>query len=720
MDCSICNKNISVDDSIYHCPYCFEIFHLKCAKNYAQDQIMRKKANASDDNDEQNDNNLNSWLCIHCQKSITEIPYVYFCFCGKQKNPEYDPWIAAHSCGNICGRKFPCGHACNALCHPGPCTPCARTSDVFCFCGRHHTIKRCGASSYSCGEICGKLLSCKTHRCSQICHEGPCPDCHKTRECLCNCGRHKGLLSCDQSSWSCGEICNKPLSCGHHQCQFICHSGECPPCPLLPPRKCFCGKKIFDIPCNIPTPSCGQICGKILSCGVPSHTCSFTCHNGECAPCTEMVTVRCRCGRCEGSVRCGTQFVCNTRCNHPYPCGKHVCKKRCCTSNHQKCEELCGKKLDCGIHTCPLTCHPGPCPSCSVTVTLRCNCGKSTKIVSCRERTIASPPECTEYCTKKSKCHHDHIQPHYCHYGPCPPCSLPCHKLLPCGHLCLSLCHDNSCNKTCPPCTTLVSVECVGHHKTLQVPCYQSNSSIHCDEKCGHLLACGIHHCTLPCHPLLSDPDGIPCEVCHQPCSRDRSCKHPCSIGRCHFGSCPDCQIPVNEACYCGKSQKQVLCKDIQQSHGFSCGNICHKPLRYCSHFCCQKCHSGDCNIIQTMLKDTENNSFSVSSGIPVDIYSCKDNVKVVCPCGKKKETWSCIDIHRKELLKMNKSVITNKYKCIGDKYIGLTCDDSCISSQKQLSPNTKVTKENNTIINNKLKEEVQPSIQKSDSKVYL
>lgn len=50
-----------------------------------------------------------------------DCPAKYFCFCGKEMNPKFDPWLVPHSCGQTCGQnlKPECGHSCLLLCHPG-------------------------------------------------------------------------------------------------------------------------------------------------------------------------------------------------------------------------------------------------------------------------------------------------------------------------------------------------------------------------------------------------------------------------------------------------------------------------------------------------------------------------------------------------------------------------------------------------------------------------
>lgn len=71
-----------------------------------------------------------SWGCPKCRTGYlpTEVPTEYRCFCGKQKDPPADPWLAPHTCGDICGKHLAsgCDHTCVLLCHPGPCPPCPR------------------------------------------------------------------------------------------------------------------------------------------------------------------------------------------------------------------------------------------------------------------------------------------------------------------------------------------------------------------------------------------------------------------------------------------------------------------------------------------------------------------------------------------------------------------------------------------------------------------
>lgn len=91
------------------------------------------------------------WACPKCRQAYTtkQVPRSYTCFCGKQDEPTFDPWITPHSCGEVCGKLLGrrqeggeqveedeeqqgCQHACLLLCHPGPCPPCPLVSQTVC------------------------------------------------------------------------------------------------------------------------------------------------------------------------------------------------------------------------------------------------------------------------------------------------------------------------------------------------------------------------------------------------------------------------------------------------------------------------------------------------------------------------------------------------------------------------------------------------------------
>jgi NF-X1-type zinc finger protein NFXL1 len=45
-----------------------------------------------------------SWGCPKCRQLYTRaaLPAGYTCFCGKETDPEWDPWLAPHTCGQLC------------------------------------------------------------------------------------------------------------------------------------------------------------------------------------------------------------------------------------------------------------------------------------------------------------------------------------------------------------------------------------------------------------------------------------------------------------------------------------------------------------------------------------------------------------------------------------------------------------------------------------------
>lgn len=98
---------------------------------------------------------------------------------------------------------------------------------------------------------------------------------------VCYCGRSQRKVPCTPENamvvyYSCGEPCGKKLSCGNHSCQNACHTGPCEPCRSLDVNRCPCGKQPLTqddlsnrVSCIQPIPTCGQQCEKPLECGPP-------------------------------------------------------------------------------------------------------------------------------------------------------------------------------------------------------------------------------------------------------------------------------------------------------------------------------------------------------------------------------------------------------------------------------------------------------------------
>ncbi|CAF4006317.1 unnamed protein product, partial [Rotaria sordida] len=156
---------------------------------------------------------------------------------------------------------------------------------------------------------CEKLKSCQHHICDLICHVGECPHCDQLikQTCLSH-GIEREVLCSNETggikTFSCGEPCGKLLSCGHHKCTKTCHDGPYPDCLFLPENcnTCACGKTIMDnqqrSSCIDSLPTCEKLCEKISSYGPINdhHQCSAQCHNGPCPPCNKQ-SIQCHCGQ---------------------------------------------------------------------------------------------------------------------------------------------------------------------------------------------------------------------------------------------------------------------------------------------------------------------------------------------------------------------------------------------------------------------------------------
>ena len=124
------------------------------------------------------------WKCPACRNVTVHIPYVYKCFCGKSRDPPWEPGDTPHSCGEVCKRKRTntnCHHPCNILCHPGPCPQCPANVKRSCVCGKTKQTVRCGAVPVlRCQKACNKLLNCAIHICEKVCHDDKCEECQIT------------------------------------------------------------------------------------------------------------------------------------------------------------------------------------------------------------------------------------------------------------------------------------------------------------------------------------------------------------------------------------------------------------------------------------------------------------------------------------------------------------------------------------------------------------
>lgn len=388
------------------------------------------------------------------------------------------------------------------------------------------------------------VLSCKTHRCSQPCHDGECPPCGKTSLQWCRCGAEQRLQPCAEPTFSCGRVCSKPLPCGC-TCLQVCHEGgnACPPCPRTLPRPCFCAKKNTVLPCGEEVASCGGTCGKLLACGY--HRCTARCHPGECSKCMIYTLKSCRCGRsAKKELPCSQEYRCERKCDNQRNCKRHKCHQKCCPGVDDfcpACQKTCDRPLQCGNHHCQAICHTGACDPCPRMLTITCICGIVKEVIPCgRGRTLPH--------TVRKSCRGLHKDGDVV----CGPpkfleCALPCGNVLTCGvHTCESKCHVVNIRR---------SVRLASESGPLAEVVIDSTSEVDSSDSCDQ--------CTLICSKPL------------------RWCTHTCPDA-CHLNPCPECRVVVELPCHCKLDKKRpIVCwerrDDLKRERLLSCGAKCVK-----------------------------------------------------------------------------------------------------------------------------------------------
>ncbi|KAG5229734.1 NF-X1-type zinc finger protein [Salix suchowensis] len=551
VECMICYDMVRRSVPIWSCLSCFSIFHLNCIKKWA-------RAPTSVDLVAEKNQGFN-WRCPGCQSvqltALKDIQYV--CFCGKRRDPPSDLYLTPHSCGEPCGKPLKkeapgadrskedlCPHNCVLQCHPGPCPSCkAFAPPRLCPCGKKIITTRCAdrMSVLTCGQSCDKLLECWRHRCERICHVGPCDSCQVSVSDSCFCKKKmevvlcgdlavKGEVKAEDGVFSCNATCGKMLDCGNHMCDETCHPGPCGDCELMPARvgSCHCGKTSLQEErksCLDPIPTCTQICGKSLPCGM--HRCKGVCHSGDCAPCLVSVTQ-------------------NAGVDQPL-------KLWSVTKLLQRMKKSCVRSLVVERRTVEGT---GVASDAALFPALTISSlviGIHTFVNGLWEeakvRTSVPPPlPCGT---------------------PPPSCQLPCSVPQPCGHPASHSCHFGD----CPSCLVPVDKECVGGHVILgNIPC--GSRDIRCNKLCGKTRQCGLHACGRTCHSLPCDTssgnENGTRASCGQTCGAPkRDCRHTCTA-LCHPRTpCPDvrCEFLVTISCSCRRMTASVPC-DAGGSNG--------------------------------------------------------------------------------------------------------------------------------------------------------
>ena len=404
-------------------------------------------------------------VSAHCPFSPDVVTH---CPCGKTPLEELPGFPRASCedsvphCAKVCEKALACGHLCKAKCHAGDCGTCTEMVDILCRCGRTSSRSLCHQGQVDppmCMRICQANLSCSRHKCGEHCCSG------EKKAAERQAARRKHRVTAQETTVEaehiCIKTCGRPLKCGNHNCQQICHRGPCASCPeaVFTEISCNCGRTVLQPPqpCGTRVPECRFSCQRRPACGHPPV--EHNCHSDDAA-----------CPKCP--------FLVEKWC----ACGKEKLHSQPCHLQETHCGRVCGKKLGCGyvfelfilfafnnmlttcfsLHSCKKLCHrPGECE----------DVGHAEK-------------RCGQLCGK-TKLFCDH------------PCQKTCH-----GQTRKSAQFENTssprltfvaCNESAP-CTSKASVSCPCGVKTQEVRCLASSSNpepsrpeLKCDDECLRL-----------------------------------------------------------------------------------------------------------------------------------------------------------------------------------------------------------------------------------------
>ena len=257
------------------------------------------------------------------------------CPCGKTEldkllnSPRQSCQDPIPHCDEPCLKVLPCGHECQAKCHIGDCGSCNMAIEIACRCGRTTTPSLCHQGDMQrplCMRVCQANLNCARHKCGEHC----CPGEKKAIERQAARRKQKLAATIDHSVEAehiCIRNCGRPLKCGLHDCQQICHRGPCGTCPeaIFDEIACACGMTVLQPPqpCGTQPPACQFPCRRRPECGHPivDHHCHID--DKACPKCPFQVKRWCACGK-------------RNMPNQP------------CHLQEAHCGLVCGKKLKCG------------------------------------------------------------------------------------------------------------------------------------------------------------------------------------------------------------------------------------------------------------------------------------------------------------------------------------------------------------------------------------
>ncbi|XP_034825862.1 NF-X1-type zinc finger protein NFXL1 [Maniola hyperantus] len=332
-------------------------------------------------------------------------------------------------CEKVCDKPLQCGrHKCTTVCHRGPCYPCPLESKVTCRCKETFITVPCGREKHTRPPKCS--MPCKIkYKCGHVeenkhtCHFGDCPPCkavcNKTYEC-----GHLCVATCHEYVSVVFKQVEKPATPWEIQpTKTKIVNLVCPPCETPVLITCFGEHETDYQPCHTAARRpCGRECGRPLACG--NHLCDLLCHLHEfnpdypnvpyaCKPCNkECSKVRpkkCTHKCAKQSCHPGPCPLCNILERIPCHCKVTEIYMQCwelatATEEMLSCKQQCPKNLDCG-HRCKKVCHAEPCrdnQTCLKKAKINCPCGNLKKEAPCKAvRNSEIQIKCDESCEAK-------------------------------------------------------------------------------------------------------------------------------------------------------------------------------------------------------------------------------------------------------------------------------------------------------------------------------
>ena len=394
-------------------------------------------------------------ISILCYQSSAEAKCMKNCSKKCPKNKHLCPLLCFQKCKpcqvGVVTEMPNCHHKQRIKCWQDPSTEnCMNKCQKKCSKG-HSCPNKCFEACGDCSHPCEEMLQCD-HQCTRKCYEQCTESCEETMTQMWPCGHilKRPCCQCQQpEKFPCKEICGKLLPCTKHTCSNKCGMPCIEKCKVKVPRALPCGHNVIracfksDIVCHWP-------CQKKLKCG---HPCPNQC-GVECSKiCFMEVEKQYSCGHLV-KVACSTaisELPCAKCCHQKLLCG-HNCKGKCGLCLSRNIHKPCGFSVKfnyfCGHHTMT------PCigltnEMCKGKLKISCTHGSHEE--SCLE--LPNYLNCTKLCDWK--CKHLSCSKLCSELCDRPQCDERCDKVhMSCGHQCYGLCGE-PCLSICPKCNRI-------------------------------------------------------------------------------------------------------------------------------------------------------------------------------------------------------------------------------------------------------------------------